>query len=141
MDHDESSIGTINFSEKKSELSRVMHVDDDPDLRLLISASLRDFGYFVATAGSVAEALQLASEVSFNLFILDVRLPDGTGIELCQQLQILQPGVPVIYYSAYASDEEQKAALSVCGDAYLKKPVSAEYLEQTIARLLPEKQP
>ena len=50
-----------------------------------------------------------------------------------------QPGVPVVYYSAYASDEEQKAALSVCGDAYLKKPVSAEYLEQTIAGLLRKK--
>jgi CheY-like chemotaxis protein len=141
MDHDGSGVATINLSEKKSEFIRVMHVDDDPDLRLLISASLRDFGYFVATAGSVAEALQLARKVSFNLFILDVRLPDGTGIELCQELQSLQPGVPVIYYSAYASDEEQKAALSVCGNAYLKKPVSAEYLEQTIARLLHEKQP
>jgi CheY-like chemotaxis protein len=141
MDHEGSSVATIDLSEKKSELIHVMHVDDDPDLRLLISASLRDFGYFVATAGSVAEALQLARELRFNLFILDVRLPDGTGIELCQQLQELQPGVPVIYYSAYASDEEQKAALSVCGNTYLKKPVSAEYLEQTIARLLHEKQP
>ncbi len=116
-----------------------MHVDDDPDLRLLISASLRGFGYFVATAGSIGEALQLAREVRFSLFILDVRLPDGSGIDLCQQLQSLQPGVPVVYYSAYASDEEQKAALSVCGDAYLKKPVSAEYLEQTIAGLLRKK--
>ena len=141
MDHDGSSAATINLSEKKSQLIRIMHVDDDPDLRLLISASLRDFGCVVATAGSVAEALQLARELTFNLFILDVRLPDGTGIELCQQLQKLQPAVPVIYYSAYASDEEQKAALSVCGNAYLKKPVSAEYLEQTIARLLHEKQP
>jgi CheY-like chemotaxis protein len=42
----------------------------------------------------------------------------------------------VLYYSAYASDEEQEAALSVCGDAYLKKPVSAAKLEQTIAELL-----
>jgi len=65
-----------------------------------------------------------------------VRLPDGTGIELCQKLRTLQPGAPVIYYSAYADEAEQKAALSVCGDAYLRKPVSAEYLEQTIARLL-----
>ncbi|MFN2542414.1 MAG: response regulator [Chthoniobacterales bacterium] len=138
MDHEETSVATITPPEKKSHLLHIMHVDDDRDLRLLISASLRDFGYFVATAGSVAEALQLARELRFNLFILDVRLPDGTGVELCQELQELQPGVPVIYYSAYASDEEQKAALSVCGDAYLKKPVSAEYLQQTIARLLPE---
>jgi DNA-binding response OmpR family regulator len=73
------------------------------------------------------------------LCILDVRLPDGTGIELCQQLRELQRGVPVLYYSAYASDDEQKAALSVCGDAYLKKPVTATDLEKTISKLLTKK--
>jgi CheY-like chemotaxis protein len=45
----------------------------------------------------------------------------------------------VLYYSAYAEEAEQKAALSVCGDAYLKKPVSPAELEQTIARLIREK--
>jgi two-component system, NtrC family, response regulator PilR len=115
---------------------QILHVDDDPDIRLLISASLQDFGYVVATGGTVAEGLELANEFKFDLCILDVRLPDGTGIELCQQINELQPGVPIVYYSAYASDEEQEAALSVAGDAYLKKPVSAEVLEQTIAGLL-----
>lgn len=115
---------------------RVLHVDDDPDIRLMISASLQEFGYFVATAGSNAEALRLVEEVKFDLFILDVRLPDGSGVELCRKVHELQPKTPVLYYSAYASDEEQKAALSVCGDAYLKKPISMRKLEQTIASLL-----
>lgn len=115
---------------------QILHVDDDPDLRLLISASLQDFGYVVATGGTVGEGLELANEFKFDLCILDVRLPDGTGIELCQEINRIQPGVPIIYYSAYASDEEQEAALSVAGDAYLKKPVSAEVLERTIAGLL-----
>ena len=116
--------------------AQILHVDDDPDIRLLISASLRDFGYVVATAATKAEAVELAKQVKFDLFILDVRLPDGNGIELCQEVKELQPGRPVLYYSAYASDEEQEAALSVAGDAYLKKPVSAAVLEQTIAELL-----
>ena len=116
--------------------AQILHVDDDPDIRLLISASLRDFGYVVATASTKAEAVELAEQVKFDLFILDVRLPDGNGIELCREVKELQPGRPVLYYSAYASDEEQEAALSVAGDAYLKKPVSAAVLEQTIAELL-----
>jgi CheY-like chemotaxis protein len=119
--------------------ARILHVDDDPDIRLLISASLHEFGYIVATAGTNAEALELAKQFRFDLFILDVRLPDGSGIELCQQVHVLQPKVPALYYSAYASDEEQEAALSVCGDAYLKKPVSAAILEQTIEGLLQSK--
>ncbi|HST31346.1 MAG TPA: response regulator [Chthoniobacterales bacterium] len=116
--------------------AQILHVDDDPDIRLLISASLQDLGYFVATAGTNAEALELAEKVKFDLFILDVRLPDGNGIELCQKVNRLQPNSPVLYYSAYASDGEQEAALSIAGDAYLRKPVSATVLEQTIGELL-----
>jgi CheY-like chemotaxis protein len=119
--------------------SRILHVDDDPDIRLLISASLQEFGYFVATAGTKAEALQLVERFKFDLCILDVRLPDGSGIELCQKIHELQPEIPLLYYSAYASDEEQEAALSVCGDAYLKKPISAVELERTIAKFLAPK--
>lgn len=114
----------------------ILHVDDDPDVRLLMAGSLQEFGYVVLTAGTVAEALQLAKDLKFNLCILDVRLPDGTGIELCQQLRELQPNVPIVYYSAYADEAIQREALSRCGDAYLQKPISAAELEQTIARLL-----
>jgi len=116
--------------------ARILHVDDDPDIRLLISASLQEFGYFVATAGTNAEALELAENVQFGLFILGVGLPDGNGIELWQKINQLQPNKPVLYYSAYASDEEQEAALSIAGNGYLKKPVSATVLEQTIGDLL-----
>jgi DNA-binding response OmpR family regulator len=123
-------------SESSPKKIRVLHVDDDPDIRLMISASLQEFGYFVATAGSRGEAMKLVQEVKFDLFILDVRLPDGSGVDLCREIGELQPNVPVLYYSAYASDEEQEAALSVCGDAYLKKPVSMRKLEQTITALL-----
>jgi DNA-binding response OmpR family regulator len=116
--------------------AQILHVDDDPDIRLMMSACLKEFGYVVATAATNAEALELAKRIKFDLFILDVRLPDGNGIELCQRVNELQPNSPVVYYSAYASNEEQKAALSVAGDAYLKKPVSVRVLEQTIAGLL-----
>jgi DNA-binding response OmpR family regulator len=119
--------------------AHILHVDDDPDIRLLMAGSLSEFGYTVVTAGTVAEAIQLAKEIPFSLCILDVRLPDGTGIELCQWLRKLQPGVPIVYYSAYADDAAQKEALSVCGDAYLRKPTSAAELEQAIAGLLSQR--
>lgn len=101
-----------------------------------MAALLGDSGYGVMTAGSIAEALELAREISFDLFILDVRLPDGTGYELCQQLREMRPGIPVLYYSAYAEESESEAALKSCGEAYLRKPVCVADIERTVARLL-----
>lgn len=115
---------------------RILHVDDDPDVRLLMAGSLQEFGYSVLTAGTVKEGLQLAEKTEFDLCILDVRLPDGTGIELCQKLRTLQPNVPIVYYTAYADDDSQQAALSVCGDAYLRKPASITDWEKTIKELI-----
>jgi OmpR-family two-component system manganese-sensing response regulator len=116
--------------------ARILHVDDHQDTRLMMAALLQDCGYGVMTAGSVAEGFELANEISFDLYILDVRLPDGTGVELCQKLRALRPGVPILYYSAYGNESDHQCALGKCGDAYLKKPVCIAEIENLIAKLL-----
>ena len=102
----------------------------------MMAALLDDFGYAVMTAGSVSEGWEMAQAMTFDLYLLDVRLPDGTGVELCQKLRALHPEVPVIYYSAYGTEADHQAALGVCGDAYLRKPVRIAEIEKTIAGLL-----
>lgn len=116
--------------------ARILHVDDHQDTRLMMAALLDDFGYAVMTAGSVAEGWEMAQAMSFDLYLLDVRLPDGTGVELCKKLRQAHPHVPVLYYSAYGTDADHQAALAVCGDAYLRKPVRIAEIEKTIAGLL-----
>ena len=116
--------------------ARILHVDDHQDTRLMMAALLQDRGYGVLTAGSVGEALGLAKDITFDLYILDVRLPDGTGVELCQKLHEISPGIPILYYSAYGDEAEVESALAICGDAYLKKPVCIADLEDLVARLL-----
>lgn len=101
-----------------------------------MAALLQDCGYGVLTAGSVAEGFELAKEIDFDLYILDVRLPDGTGVELCQKLRELRPAIPILYYSAYGNEEDHENALALCGDAYLKKPVCIADIESSIAQLL-----
>ena len=102
----------------------------------MMAALLQDRGYGILTAGSVGEALELAKEISFDLYILDVRLPDGTGVELCQKLHEMRPGVPILYYSAYGDAAEVERSLAICGDAYLKKPVCIADIENLVAKLL-----
>src|SRR3979411_2723104 len=80
--------------------ARILHVDDHQDTRLMMAALLQERGYGVLTAGSVGEGLQLAKDIDFDLYILDVRLPDGTGVQLCQKLREMDPGIPILYYSA-----------------------------------------
>ena len=102
----------------------------------MMAALLSDCGYGVLTAGSVAEALELAKEITFDLYILDVRLPDGTGVELCEKLREMRPEIPIIYYSAYGGPAEHEAALARCGETYLRKPVCIADIEESIAHLL-----
>ena len=104
-----------------------------------MAGALPEFGYEVLTAGTVKEAVQLAGGMSFDLFILDVRLPDGNGVELCQLLRRLQPQARIIYYTGYADDSSEKEALAVCGDAYLQKPLSISEWERKIAEILAKK--
>jgi CheY-like chemotaxis protein len=127
---------TIDMERTKA---RILHVDDHQDTRLMMAALLQDCGYGVLTAGSVAEGLELAKEIAFDLYILDVRLPDGTGVELCQKLRELNPKIPILYYSAYGDEADHQNALNICGDAYLKKPVCIADIQETIARLLTER--
>jgi DNA-binding response OmpR family regulator len=123
-------------SAKKQTKARILHVDDHQDTRLMMAALLQDHGYGVLTAGSVGEALELAKEIVFDLYILDVRLPDGTGVELCQKLRKMRPGVPIIYYSAYGDAEDVDRSLAMCGDAYFKKPVCIAEIEESVTKLL-----
>jgi two-component system OmpR family response regulator len=116
--------------------ARILHVDDHQDARLMMAALLQDRGYGVLTAGSVGEALELAKEINFDLYILDLRLPDGTGVELCQKLHEMRRGVPILYYSAYGDAAEAERSLGICGDAYLKKPVGITDIENMVAKLL-----
>ena len=127
------------MSEGEKGRPRILHVDDDPQIRLLMAGALPEFGYEVLTAGSVKEALHLAGGMNFDLFILDIRLPDGNGVELCQLLRRLQPKASVIYYTGYADGNSEKEALAVCGDAYLPKPTSILEWETKIAEILAKK--
>ena len=92
--------------------------------------------YGVMVSGNVAEALVLAERIPFDLFILDMRLPDGTGKDLCRQFQVLYPNVPVLFYSAVVEQDEIDKALQAGGSDYLRKPVSVADFQDAVARLL-----
>jgi DNA-binding response OmpR family regulator len=104
-------------------------------LKILLSAS----DYEVHAAHNVDEALELARTHEFDLFILDKRLPDGTGLELCAMLSAAQPGVPCIFYTGDAYEMHRLEALAAGADAYVPKP-DIDALIEAVQKLLSERE-
>jgi DNA-binding response OmpR family regulator len=116
---------------------RILCVDDHEDTSEMLQLLLAEENYEVHTAGTMREACTLAQEMEFDLFVLDKRLPDGTGIELCEVLHELKPGVPCIFYSGDAYEIHRHEAMQAGAAAYVAKP-DIEELINAVHKLLSE---
>jgi two-component system OmpR family response regulator len=101
---------------------RILCVDDHDDTSEMLQLLFTSPYYNVRTARTVKEALTLAKTLEFDLYVLDKRLPDGTGLELCQQLNVLTPGIPCIFYTGDAYEVHRLEALEAGADAFVAKP-------------------
>jgi len=100
---------------------RILCVDDHRDTSEMLCILLGE-NYEVETAAAVEEAAQLAATKEFDLYVLDKRLPDGTGLELCETLTSLTPNVPCIFYSGDAYAIHRSQAFEAGATAYIPKP-------------------
>ncbi len=111
---------------------RALVVDDEPALGDLLSTVLRYEGWAVETALSGQAALRSARATPPDVIVLDVMLPDLTGIEVLRRIRALHPHVPVLFLTAKDAVEDRIAGLTAGGDDYVTKPFS---LEEVVARL------
>jgi CheY-like chemotaxis protein len=118
---------------------RVLCVDDHEDTPEMLKLLLSDSDYEVHAAHSVDEAMQLARTYEFDLYVLDKRLPDGSGLELCQMLSQLTPGVSCIFYSGDAYEIHRQEALAAGADAYVPKP-DIDALIEAVHKLLSKRE-
>ena len=110
---------------------RVLVVDDEPQFLRALQTNLRGAGYEVATAATVAEALTSAGLQPPEAVILDLRLPDGSGTDVCRELrQWMQ--APIIVVSAVGDEAEKITALDAGADDYVTKPFA---IGELLARL------
>jgi DNA-binding response OmpR family regulator len=116
--------------------SKILFVEDHDDTRELMALVLEQANYEVVTSPSIAGALALAETATFDLFILDSLLGDGTGIELCQQIRRIDHSTPILFCSAKAYDSDKDEAFSSGAQRYLVKPVDLALLCLTVAELI-----
>ena len=113
--------------------TQILVVDDEPDLRTLYELTLLRAGYRVDTAESLAQARQFLSERCFDVIITDMRLPDGLGLELIQQIRAQQRPERCVVITAFGSAENAVESLKAGAFDYLTKPVDLKQFRAVIA--------
>lgn len=113
---------------------KVLCVDDDQDTCEMMTILLGQSGYEAVQAKTAYDGLMLSREGGFDLIILDWKLEDGTGIELCQMIRTFDPKTPILFYSGAAYQDEVEKAMKVGAQGYLVKPTGLAHLMQAISK-------
>lgn len=107
-------------------------VDDEPNIRELLSTSLRFAGFDVLSAANGTDALRIAEQKEPDLLVLDVMLPDMDGFAVTRRLRQAGTHIPVVFLTARDDTSDKITGLTVGGDDYVTKPFS---LEEVVARI------
>jgi two-component system response regulator PilR (NtrC family) len=132
-----SNAGTINRvnTPMSKQAKRVLIVDDEADLRELLSLSMLRMGVEADLAETVAQANQFLDANSYGLVLTDMKLPDGNGLEVAAKATAAG-NTPVAVITAYGSAENAVAALKAGAFDYIEKPVDLALLKRMVTQVL-----
>ena len=116
-------------------VARILVVEDDPSMRVLMLRVLKEHGFEAATARDGREMASFLSASSFDLVLLDVMLPGRSGLDLCRDIRKTS-NVPIIMVSAHGDEIDRVLGLEIGADDYLPKPFGAKELVARIRALL-----
>ncbi len=116
-------------------ISRILVVDDEPSIRVLVHRYLLRQGYRVEMAGDGQSAMEQLKSFQPNLVVLDVNLPDASGYELCQEMQ-KQTGVYILMLTSRIHPSDKIQAFDQGADDYLTKPFNLPELGARVAAIL-----
>ena len=117
---------------------RVLIVEDDEEMRGLLSDVIEEEGYKTDSVDNGSEAFRKLVKESFALIITDIRMPGLTGLEILPGMKKLQPEAPVIVITAFGSEEVQRKAFEKGANAYLEKPIHLQKLRRLIHDMVSE---
>ncbi|MCU7816891.1 MAG: response regulator [Candidatus Thiodiazotropha sp. (ex Lucinoma kastoroae)] len=117
---------------------KILIVDDEPNIVLSVEYLMKREGYQVTTANDGQTALELLSETTPDLLILDVMMPRKNGFEVCSEIRAdpTLSGLPILMLSAKGREAEIKKGVSLGADAYIAKPFSTHDLVNMVNKLL-----
>jgi DNA-binding response OmpR family regulator len=115
---------------------RILYIEDHADTRELVTLLLAQKSYEVITGSTIASGIALAAAENFDLYLLDSWLPDGSGLELCQQIREFDKTTPILFYSAAAYNTDSDMALKCGAQGYLVKPSHPSELCELVTDLI-----
>ena len=119
-----------------SRIPRILYVEDHEDTRECVSIVLVKNNFEVVTADTFEEGLFLAQQNFYDLYLLDMCLPDGVGVELARQIRWFNRKTPIVFFSAAAFESDQLEAVRAGAQAYLIKPTAPSELCEVISTLI-----
>jgi DNA-binding response OmpR family regulator len=114
---------------------RVLLVEDDPRLASIIKTGFAENGVQVVTVATYVEGKAKATLGSFDVILLDVMLPGGSGFDLCQELRAAQVATPILMLTARDTVDDRVTGLNVGADDYLTKPFAFRELTARVRAL------
>lgn len=115
---------------------RILYTEDDADTRELVTFILAGQGYKLVAIANHNEAVALARESRFDLYLLDSCLSGGSGFDLCRAIREFDGATPILFYSGAATPEDKSQAIASGAQGYLVKPVNPNELIAEVFRLV-----
>ena len=119
--------------------ARILIAEDDADLAFFLQEALKREAYTVEVEGTALKALQQLGQKSYDLFLLDVKLPDGDGLDLLSRCRELAPDVPIIIMTAHSTRQMAISATSQGAYDFFSKPFQLQEVQVVIRRALERK--
>lgn len=117
-------------------IPQILVVDDDPEIRKLLARYIEGQGFRVLLAANCAELRERLATQKIDLIVLDVMLPDGSGLDMCRTLRGERSTIPIILLTALKEDVDRIVGLEIGADDYLGKPFNPRELVARIRAVL-----
>lgn len=117
-------------------MAKILIVEDDDFLREGLTELLKKEGYAVQSAACLSAALEALAQAAFDLMLLDVMLPDGSGLSFCEALRGAGKGLPILFITAFDTEEDIVRGLDAGADDYVTKPFKLRELLSRVRALL-----
>lgn len=122
------------------ETTRILIVDDDENIRKVLTTILEDEGYDVESVDTAKKAIERTRRKFYNLALIDIRLPDMEGIELLTKMKNATPKIRKLIITGYPTLQNAVEAVNRGADAYIMKPFDMEKVLETIKDQLKKQQ-